>query len=655
MSSANSPILTDEVSQAESWAVLVGCTAVSMAAIVWSWRHDAMLNYGDAIAHLHIARRVFDSRTPRFSQLGSVWLPLPHILLIPFVQNYQWWATGLAGVIPSALAYVAACAGIYRLARRFVSRAASALALVFFALNPNLLYLQTTAMTEPLFLCEVIWIVVWLVEAHAMLDAEWDIARRTQPQTLRIGAGPRDPLASSIRNSLHAAAVNTARRRGAWLPPAFNLPAPRRGVFRSRSSRLFLLVAAALVAAIYTRYDGWIIACLAWSGIALALWVRRRLATPAFWLLSIPVVAAPILWFVYNSVCFGDWLYFARGPYSARAIELRTAAPGAWPLHPGWHNLPQSLLFFLKISELDSVAAPHWTSAWGNLVFALAALGVILFWITRKSSASRGELSWILLLWLPVPFYTWSVAYGSVPIFFPAWWPYTFYNTRYGVEMLPALAIGLGLAAQLGANFLHWFCSLPIFVRIASRFLIAQLLAAAELSIFFVLAAFNLVQLFRAGPLVYVESTKNLEARLAYDEEIPPVLQDLLSIFPHAPVLMNTSAYPEIVAFTGIPLRQTINEGDLAIFHAALMAPADRAAVIVAFAGDDIDRAVRAHPQDLEVAAHFTSNTQPAATIYFSTKWISKSPFLAIPPALNPLLIPPPPTGSQNPPQPPAR
>ena len=39
-----------------------------------------MLNYGDAVAHLHIARRVFDSRTAALLELGSVWLPLPHIL-----------------------------------------------------------------------------------------------------------------------------------------------------------------------------------------------------------------------------------------------------------------------------------------------------------------------------------------------------------------------------------------------------------------------------------------------------------------------------------------------------------------------------------------------------------------------------------------------
>src|ERR1700744_4898769 len=90
------------------WAVvLAACGAASLIAIAWSWTHGALLNYGDAVAHLHIARRVFDCHQPRFSQLGSVWLPLPHILLLPFVQVYSWWANGLAGVAPSALAYLA--------------------------------------------------------------------------------------------------------------------------------------------------------------------------------------------------------------------------------------------------------------------------------------------------------------------------------------------------------------------------------------------------------------------------------------------------------------------------------------------------------------------------------------------------------------------
>ncbi len=625
---ANSRTLTDRgISQAESWAVIACSTAASMAAIVWSWRRDAMLNFGDAVAHLHIARRVLDSRTPRFSELGSVWLPLPHILLIPFVQNYQWWATGLAGVIPSALAYIAACAGLYRLARHFVSRTASALALAFFALNPNLLYLQTTAMTEPLFLCETIWIVVFLVEWRTAFTAELESADQAQFRSPHQIARP---SAASLQNPLSAISA-IAPRRGNWLPAVYEQTAPKSGIFSTRSSRLMACVAATLVAAIYTRYDGWIIALIAWIGIGLVLWSRRRLGSIAFWLLTVPVVAAPVLWFIYNSVCFGDWLYFARGPFSAKAIEMRTSASGGWPPHPGWHSPWESLLFYLKVSQLDSIAAAATGNKAANTVLGIAFLGTICAWLAQESSVVRRAFSWIFLLWLPVPFYAWSVAYGSVPIFFPAWWPYTLYNTRYGIELLPALALGLGLAAHLLVNALDRLRFARLSALPLNRLFVAPLASAVAFIAFFALAAMNVVQLVRAGPLVYLESEINLDTRLSYDEKIPPVLEDLLSLFPRAPVLMNTSAYPELVSLSGIPLRQTINESDLQIFRAALASPASSAAVIVAFEGDDVDRAVSAHPQDLAVAARFTANSQPPATIYFSTKWMDQSPYMKLP------------------------
>ncbi len=532
--------------------------AASFAAIVWSWNHAAMLNYGDAVAHLHIARRVLDSRTARLTELGSVWLPLPHILLIPFAQNYAWWASGLAGVIPSALAYIASCAGIYRLARHWLNPAPSALALAFFALNPNLLYLQTTAMTEPLFLCEVVWIVVWLVEWRLALDE--------------------DP---------------------------------------ARADRLQLLIAALLLAAVFTRYDGWIITLVAWTGIGIALLKRGRLRrSPLFWLASVAVVAAPIAWFVYNSAGFGDWLFFARGPYSAKAIELRTAVHGAGPLHPGWHNPWVALLFYVKVSELDAVLAPAWGNLWGNLILALAAAGSVAAWIIEKSSAHRRALAWTALLWLPAPFYAWSVAYGSVPIFLPAWWPFTYYNTRYGMELLPALALGAGFAAHF-------------VVAAADRWQgrrYAQFLPDIAFAVLFVLAGINAWSLLRHGPIVYAEGVRNLEARLPYDEAIPPFLRELLRTAPRATVLMNTSTYPEIVAFTGIPLRQTINEGDLEIWRTALLAPAACAAIVVAWDGDEVDHAVKAHPEGLAVAGRFTAKGQPSATVYVSTAVFAPRP-----------------------------
>jgi len=567
MSSASLPISTERgATQAESWAVIACSTAASLVAILWSWRRDAMLNYGDAVAHLHIARRIFDSRTPGFSQLGSVWLPLPHILLIPFVQNYEWWVTGLAGVIPSALAYIAACAGLYRLARHFIPRAAAALSLAFFALNPNLLYLQTTAMTEPLFICETIWIVVWIVEWRHALDE--------------------DP---------------------------------------KQAARLQAAIAAMLVAAIFTRYDGWIIALIAWTGVGFAMWSRRRLDSIAFWLLSAAIAAAPILWFTYNSVIFGDWLFFARGPFSARAIELHTTAPSAWPLHPGWHSPSVALLFFLKVSLLDSVAAPDWGNFRGNVVLVVVVLGTIATWLAlppaTNSASRRRAFSWILLLWLPVPFYTWSVAYGSVPVFLPAWWPHSYYNTRYGLELLPALAFGIGFAADSAPRVLSRLSISRYIPRLSHLSRFRPLVPGVAFALFFALLAYNSIQLSRC-PLVYVESTKNLDARLSYDQAIPPTLRDFLAVLPRSPILMNTSLYPEIVAFTGVPLRQTINEGDLFTWRAALAAPATHAAIVLAFDGDEVDRAVKAHPAGLSVVARFIAKDQPSATVYVSRQWL---------------------------------
>ena len=35
----------------------------------------------------NIARRIVDSRTPGWYQLGTTWLPLPHLLMMPLVRN----------------------------------------------------------------------------------------------------------------------------------------------------------------------------------------------------------------------------------------------------------------------------------------------------------------------------------------------------------------------------------------------------------------------------------------------------------------------------------------------------------------------------------------------------------------------------------------
>ena len=63
------------------------------------------------------------------------------------------------------------------------------------------------------------------------------------------------------------------------------------------------------------------------------------------------------------------------------------------------------------------------------------------------------RLAPVLLLWAPLPFYMLSIAYGGVPIFIPVWWPFSYYNVRYGVQLLPAFAVFSVLAGYVVGAF----------------------------------------------------------------------------------------------------------------------------------------------------------------------------------------------------------
>src|SRR5262245_44353096 len=91
--------------------------AVSIGSFFYYLRHGDLLLYGDAVAHINIARRVFDSQTPGPLQLGTVWLPLPHILMMPFIVSRWLWQSGIGGAIPSMIGYLFSVIGIFLLVR----------------------------------------------------------------------------------------------------------------------------------------------------------------------------------------------------------------------------------------------------------------------------------------------------------------------------------------------------------------------------------------------------------------------------------------------------------------------------------------------------------------------------------------------------------
>lgn len=159
-----------------SGAALAGVAAllagISFLAARWCFDRGYTLYYGDAEAHLNIARRILDSRTPGPEQLGTVWLPLPHAILIPFVMHADWWRSGLAGIIPSGICFVLAGTFLFAGARRYYQSAWAGLAaMLIFAFNPNVLYLQSTPMTELLFtasLMALLWAVIWFRESQSI-------------------------------------------------------------------------------------------------------------------------------------------------------------------------------------------------------------------------------------------------------------------------------------------------------------------------------------------------------------------------------------------------------------------------------------------------------------------------------------------------------
>src|SRR3954468_16147198 len=108
-------------------AVLASLILLSAAAVTVCHLNGWILYYGDAESHLNIARRMVDSRTPGYDQVGTVWLPLPHWAMLPFVRVDSLWRSGLAGAIPSALAFIAAGMFLFAAARRIFSDDSAAL------------------------------------------------------------------------------------------------------------------------------------------------------------------------------------------------------------------------------------------------------------------------------------------------------------------------------------------------------------------------------------------------------------------------------------------------------------------------------------------------------------------------------------------------
>jgi hypothetical protein len=236
---------------------LIGCAAAAAgaAAAVFYAHVGLTTSHFDARAHLVVARRIFDSLTPGWQQIGAVWLPLPHVLNMLPVQVDAWYRSGASAV---AISVVSTGVSAWALARLILAATGSVAggltAAALLLANPNLLYLQSTPMTEPLLLATVFVslasIADWIdrgaddwpraaglaLAAACMTRYEgWIIAAAAVAIAaailLRRGTPPRQAIRACFRLALYPAVavtlftVNSRWTIGTWfIPQGFFVP-----------------------------------------------------------------------------------------------------------------------------------------------------------------------------------------------------------------------------------------------------------------------------------------------------------------------------------------------------------------------------------------------------------------------------------------------
>jgi hypothetical protein len=269
--------------------------------------------------------------------------------------------------------------------------------------------------------------------------------------------------------------------------------------------------------------------------------------------------------------------------------------------------------YFLKAARMNTGEGSR--EKW-LMIAALAGLLIAAFHLRRFAA--------FLLLWTPLPFYAYTIAHGSIPIFLPEWWPFSYYNVRYGLELLPALAVF--------AAVLPWAVTLPGYRRGGDASRLHILLSASVAVVLGVLVALAdqssmncrsaLSHQYSYGrssmiPLCYREAYVNSRSRLQLETQVAVALRQVPA---DAVVMMYTANYVGAIQQAGIPFRRVVGESTRASWEAALSAPFAVADYVVAVDGDPVAEAVTRNSRGLRKLTIVHTLGKPSVTIYRSLR-----------------------------------
>ncbi len=468
------------------------------------------LAYNDARSHLDIGRRVVEGLKPGIAQLGSVWLPLPHILMIPTIWNDFMWHSGMSGAIQSMISYIATALLVYKILEKLqvglVGRIAGTL---LFATNLNILYLQSTAMTELLLIATMTAAAYELIKYHE-------------------------------DNSIY-----TLIKCSVWV-----------------------------MLSTLNRYDGWFLAFAALALITVHLWRQKKFAKSEgiFFLYNTLAGFGIFLWIVWNAAIFKDPLYFAFGPYSAHAQQEQIEAAGQLITKHDWGQSLQSYGYAMFYNN--------------NTFFAILALfGMVLLMLDKKIPIALRLSS--LILMAPFVFNVLALYLGHSVLFIQGINGDTWFNVRYGIMMMPTVAIYVGYLVHRVKSYRGVLLGLLLFVS------------------FFAVTSGDIVTIDdgRVG-----SSQKNVS-------EVAGWLQTRAKD-EKGFILISAASHDAIIFSSNLPMKRFIHEGTGAYWESATTSPDRWARWIVMRTNDENDQTFKLMKKTGVLYKYNLVDSYPFADIY---------------------------------------
>jgi hypothetical protein len=492
------------------WLIFGLLVSVSIFSFVIYLNNGLGLAYNDARSHLDIGRRVVEGLKPGLAQLGSVWLPLPHALMIPTIWNDFMWHTGLAGALVSMISFVATGIIIFKFLEKLgVGMAGRWTGVLLFVANINILYLQSTAMTELLLLATMtigsFYLLVWHQDDHIL-----------------------DLIKAS-----------------------------------------FWIMLSTLV-----RYDGWFLLFLSTCLVVLHVFRRKGYKmTEGITILFVTVGALGIgMWLLWNQLIFGDPLYFAFGPYSAHAQQEQLDVAGILVTK---HNWAESFRIYMYALVYNS----------GAFTAVLGLIGAVGLWLSKRLSVPTRVASIALLA--PLFFNILALYLGHSVLFVQGLSGDTWFNVRYGVMLVPSIAIYIGFLIDRAKGLRFTLVGLLMFVT------------------FFAFINNDAVTIDDAQ---VGSSQKNVSEVSGY---LNTHAKDEKGF-----IMISAASHDAIIFSSGLPMKRFIHEGTGAYWDSASVTPDRWARWLVMRTNDPNDSTFKAVANTPGLARYHLVAAYPFADVY---------------------------------------